>query len=171
MIYPLKNSVVAPLETADGTLERRRVQPMRQVAFKTIGSVSASMVQLNLAIGNAITSLIAWGFNQVNVVIAATARYLMRSLDEERFDYYTSLLSQQSELSELQLLMAARKIKEDALKGRVWTAMHTIAINKIAGALHYDCGWEPPRIHQYLREVVESIPGMVYGTGDDFESG
>jgi hypothetical protein len=169
MIHTLEARSSAPPAQQNGILGGRRVQPMRQVAFKTIGSVSASMVQMNLAIGNAIASSVAWCFNQVNAIIAATARFLMRRLDEERFDYYSSLLSQQSELGELQLLMAARKVKEDALKGRVWTTMHTIAINKIAGALHYNCGWEPPRIHQYLREVVESIPGMVYGTGDDFE--
>jgi len=153
----------------NGTLGERRTQPMRYVLFKAIGSASASIVQINLAIGNAVTSSIAWCFNQFNTVIAAVARYLMRWLDEERFDYYTSVLSQQSELGELQLLMAARKIKEDALKGRVWTTMHTIAINKIAGALHYECGWEPPRVHQYLKEIVESIPGMVYETREDFD--
>lgn len=169
MIHAFEACSTAPSTIQNGILGGRRVQPMRQVAFKTIGSVSASMVQMNLAIGNAIASSVAWCFNQVNAIIAATARFLMRRLDEERFDYYSSLLSQQSELGELQLLMAARKVKEDALKGRVWTTMHTIAINKIAGALHYNCGWEPPRIHQYLREVVESIPGMVYGAGDDFE--
>ena len=143
---------------------------MKPILFKTIGSVSASLVQLNLAIGNALASCVAWAFNSVNNGIRWVAQTLMKAIDEERYNYFSSLVSQQNELGELQLMMAANQVKEDALKGRAWTMMHTIAINRIAGALHGSYGWEPPRIHQYLRDVVESIPGMVYSAGDDFET-
>jgi hypothetical protein len=140
---------------------------MKMLLFKAVGSISASLVQLNIAIGATIASGIAWLFNGTSKVVSLIARYIMRALDAELYDYYSSVVGQQHELNELSLMMAARNVKEDAMRVKAWTTGHSIAINNIATALHHKCGWEPPRIHHYLKEVVESIPGMMYSAGDD----
>jgi hypothetical protein len=142
---------------------------MKNLLFKAIGSTSASLIQFNIGIGTAIASAIALLFNSTSKAISIAARYMMRALDAELYDYYASVVGQQHELNELNLMMAARNIKEDAMRLKAWTTAHSIAINNIAMALHRNCGWEPPRIHHYLKEVVESIPGMMYSAGDDLE--
>jgi len=141
---------------------------MKQLLFKVVGTTFATLLQLNMAIGAAIVGAIAGCFNVISDVMRFASKSLMRAIDAKQFEYFEQLAGQQEELGELHLLMAARRVKEDAMNAQVWTVGHTLAINRIAGALHANCGWEPPRIHQYLRDVVESIPGMAYGVGDDF---
>jgi len=142
---------------------------MRYTLFRLVGSSSAALVGIVLVAGNATTSAVAGVFAAISNVIRWLARVAMKALDANRFAYWESVTTQQKELGELHLLMAASQVKEDALSRRVWMPMHTVAINRIAGQLYAGCGWEPPRIHQYLREVVESIPGMQYLGGDDFQ--
>lgn len=114
---------------------------------------------------------VAFLFNSIGSIINAIGSYLMQIIDKDRYDHAKSTLSQLPELKELQLLMAASKVKDDAIKNKLWTISHTIAMNRIGNALHAQCRWEPARIHQYLKEVVESVPGMVYMGGDDFDDG
>jgi hypothetical protein len=142
---------------------------MKQLLFKTTAVVIGSLISANTSIGNAITSVVAFAFNAVNEVLRGIGKRLMGFIDSERFQHVELTTDQYSELAELNLLMAANKVKEDALRSRTWTMMHTMAINKIGSALYSNCGWDPPRIHGYLRQVIESIPGMVYCAGDDYE--
>jgi hypothetical protein len=142
---------------------------MKQLLFKTTAVVIGSLISANTSIGNAITTVVAFVFNAVNEVLRGAGKKLMNAIDSERFQHIELTTDQYSELTELNLLMAANKVKEDALRGRTWTVMHTMAMNRIGTALHNNCGWEPPRIHGYLRQVVESIPGMVYCAGDEYE--
>jgi hypothetical protein len=142
---------------------------MKQLLFKTTAVVIGSLISANTSIGNAITTVVAFVFNAVNEVLRGAGKKLMNVIDSERFQHIELTTDQYSELTELNLLMAANKVKEDALRGRTWTVMHTMAMNRIGTALHNNCGWDPPRIHGYLRQVVESIPGMVYCAGDEYE--
>jgi hypothetical protein len=141
---------------------------MKQLIFRSVATTSAAIIQLNMAVGAMVVGVVAGCFNVISSAIQFTSKSLMRAIDSKQFEYFEQLSGQEQELGELHLLMAARRVKEDAISSQVWTVGHTIAINRIAGALHANCGWEPPRIHQYLRDVVESIPGMAYGVGDDF---
>jgi hypothetical protein len=142
---------------------------MKQLLFKTTAVVIGSLISANTSIGNAITTVVAFVFNAVNEVLRGAGKRLMNTIDSERLQHVELTTDQYSELAELNLLMAANKVKEDALRGRTWTVMHTMAMNRIGTALHNNCGWDPPRIHGYLRQVVESIPGMVYCAGDEYE--
>lgn len=143
---------------------------MKQLLFKTTAIVIGSLISANTAIGNAITTVVAFVFNAANEVLRNTGKGLMNLIDSERFQHVELTTDQYSELTELNLLMAANKVKEDVLRGRAWTMMHTMAINRISTALHNNCGWDAPRIHGYMRQVVESIPGMVYCAGDEYEA-
>jgi hypothetical protein len=142
---------------------------MKQHLFKTTAVVIGSLISANTSIGNAITTVVAFFFNAVNEVLRGIGKKLMNAIDSEHFRYIELATDQSSELTELNLLMAASKVKEDALRSRTWTSMHTMAINRIGSALYSNCGWDPPRIHGYLRQVIESIPGMIYQAGDDYE--
>lgn len=142
---------------------------MKQLLFKSTVVVVGSIISVNTSIGNAIVAVIAFIFNAISEVFRVSGKWLMNRIDSERLKYIETTKDQYSELTELNLLMQVNHVKEDALRSRVWTVMHTIAMNKIGTALHNDCGWEPARIHCYLKQVIESIPGMVYSAGDEYE--
>jgi hypothetical protein len=142
---------------------------MKQLLFRGITYVIGSMISVNTSVGNMLTTFIAFAFNAINEVLRLLAKSLMNLVDTKRFEYLEATQSQYSELSELNLLMQAASVKENALSHKTWTVMHSIAINKIGAALHHNCGWEPARIHAYMRQVVESIPGLVYNGGDEYE--
>lgn len=143
---------------------------MKQFFFGNVAVTFGNLIYLNTLIGNTIVGIIGGLFGSVNFGLAWVSRKLLIAIDKNRYEYTTSTLEQRSDLIELELLKAASKVKEDAISGRVWTSSHTLALNKIGSALHLQCGWEPARIHGYLRQVVESIPGMNYYAGDEFES-
>jgi hypothetical protein len=142
---------------------------MRDLLFNAIASITGSIITANLFIGNSITSAIANIFNSFNGLIRLFAEKTLLLIDEEKFNYAKLASGQSAELNELNLLIAANKVKEDALSNKMWTMGHTIAMNRIGNALQLSCNWEPVRIHAYLKSVIESIPGMVYMSGDDFE--
>lgn len=142
---------------------------MKQLLFRSIGTTISSLISANTSIGNTIIALVALVFNAINEVLRTVGKWLMRYIDSERLEHIELAQDQYDDLTELNLLMQASRVKEDAMRSRVWTMMHTMAINKIGSALHNNCGWEPVRIHGYLRQVIESIPGMVYSSDDEYE--
>ena len=142
---------------------------MKYFLFRTIATLTAALIGLNLSIGNGLTSIIANIFNSFNSIIKYIAENILIFIDKDRYAHVSLAASQSFELNELNLLMAANKVKEDAVKNKTWTIGHTIALNKIGNALHISCRWEPARIHRYLKDLVESIPGMVYMSGGDYD--
>jgi len=137
--------------------------------FKTVATITGSLIALNLTVGNAINSTVAAIFNGANAVISWGAERLLTWIDKDRYEHASLTTNQSSELMELNLLMSANKVKEDAIASKTWTMGHTIALNRIGNALYSSCNWEPAKIHKYFRDLVESIPGMSYMSGDDFE--
>ena len=59
------------------------------------------------------------------------------------------------------------KIKEDALQRKAWTSNHSLALNELSSELYNQCNWDEQRIHQYMRGIVETIPGLSYVSNDD----
>ena len=142
---------------------------MKLFLFRTVANITGIAISANLAIGNAMTHGVAWLFNGINFIIKSIAEKVMIWIDKDRYEHATLAAKQSTELMELNLLMAANKVKEDAIAMKTWTIGHTIALNKIGTALHVSCNWEPARVHKYFRPLVESIPGMSYMSGDEFE--
>lgn len=143
---------------------------MKQFFFRNVAVTCGNLIYVNTSIGNVIVGVIGGVFGVVNWILAWTSRNLLLAIDKDRYEHAASTMEQRDDLIELELLKAVSQVKEDAISGRVWTSSHTLALNKIGSALHMQCGWEPARIHGYLRQVVESIPGMSYYGGDDFDS-
>lgn len=142
---------------------------MKSIIYAFIARSAAVVIGINTMIGNAITSVIAGGFNLASFVVASITAAILKTLDLKRYQHAALMLDQYSDLSELQLLININRVRDDALKQRAWTMMHTISINRLGTALHTQCGWPTARIHSYLKPVIESIPGMVYQAGDNYE--
>lgn len=141
---------------------------MKLFLYNNLAKTAAIVIGLNVVVGQTVTGFIGGTFNLVTHAISGVASYLLRALDADRYEHAVQTLDQRNDLTELDILMRINQVKEDALKQKMWTVMHTIAMNKLGGALHTQCGWEPARIHGYLKPVIESIPGMVYTGGDEY---
>ena len=63
---------------------------------------------------------------------------------------------------ELKLLASASQVRDHAKSMGDWTDHHSDAIEAIGEALVGELGWEEDHVHQYLREIVESIDGLEY---------
>ena len=107
-------------------------------------------------------------------ILSGTGLFLMRTIDSKRLDIYSNILASteqeeegvMSELEtqniELRLLASASQVRDHAKESGEWTNRHTEAIEAIADALVFETGWEEDSVHQYMREVVESIDGLEY---------
>lgn len=130
---------------------------MRALAFKVVSQISVWIILLFQAIGVAgarITGRIGYT--------------LMTLIDKKRLSLYEELLEPEaySELKaqdmELKLLTGASQVRDHAKSTGDWTDHHSDAIEAIGEALVGELGWEEDHVHQYLREIVESIDGLEY---------
>lgn len=142
---------------------------MRKLIFAFTSSVFSFLIFVNTSIGNFTTNLIALPFNFANAGFRFFGKFIMKAIDSERLTYIERVAEQVEELSELKLLTIINKTKEDAIRNRVWTMNHTMTIQQAGSVLYSSHNWKPARIHGYLRAVVESIPGMTYMAGGDYE--
>ena len=71
------------------------------------------------------------------------------------------VVDQAGMVHELILLNQANRVKTDALESG-WTDTHSVVIGDIRERLHIECGWTLRRVDKYMKEVVESVPGLQY---------
>lgn len=142
---------------------------MKNFLFTQVAVISAFLVGTSTSIGSFVVDLISGAFNGFNWLVRAIAVRLMMLIDVDRYSYTSRVIEQRGDLTELNVLKSITSVKESALRDKVWTMSHTAAMNQLGNALHTQCGWEPARIHYYMRGVIEQIPGLVYYGGDDFE--
>ena len=134
---------------------------MRGFAFRFVTTVSAWLINAIGAVANALLS-----------VIGRFSYALMRLIDAKTLALYEDALSPEGmgELEqqnlELRLLASAQQVRDHAKHNDDWTASHTEALNAIGQALVTEAGWEEDNVHVYLKELVESIDGLEYGTED-----
>jgi hypothetical protein len=86
-------------------------------------------------------------------------------IDSERVEHAEHVAEQYPLAMELEILGAVTAVKEDALDKKKWTEQHSMALNVLGNRLFNECDWDEERIHDYMRRVVESIPGLGYAVG------
>jgi len=107
----------------------------------------------------------------VNFVIASISYFFLRNINSQRLRYYENIVKQTQQNStnvkqqqiELDLLTSVQKLRDHAVREGDWTDNHSIALEAIGNALIQEMDWEEDLVHQYLKEVVETIPGLYYG--------
>jgi hypothetical protein len=131
---------------------------MRRFLFHSVAQV----------IGIQIT-IITWLADKSRLLLGRVGHFLMSKIDPTLLKTYESILIQSEpndELAiqqiELNLLSSASKVRDHAAETGDWTDRHSEALNAIADALVLEVMWEEDAVHQYLREVVESIDGLEY---------
>ena len=133
---------------------------MRTFLFNAVAQTSAGII---------------WFLGSINVTLlraVGNAGYLlMRLIDSQKLAVYEQLMEQsaassglQTQAMELRLLASASQVRDHARETNDWTDRHTEALNAIGDALISEAGWQEDSVHQYLKELVESIDGLEYGT-------
>lgn len=118
---------------------------------------------------NELGELLAYGietvFNFSAWLVGNVFRIVLSWIDSERINHAEHVADQHSISVELEILGAVTSVKEDALERKKWTERHSMALNFLGNRLFNECEWEEERIHDYMRRVVESIPGLGYAVG------
>lgn len=135
---------------------------MRSFLFHTV----AQLIGLQIIV-------ITWLADTSRFILGKVGHFLMNKIDPTLLKTYNSMLegdenadALQNQQTELKLLVGATQIRDHAAETGDWTERHSEAINAIGDALIVQMNWEEEAVHQYLREVVESIDGLEYGVED-----
>jgi hypothetical protein len=94
---------------------------------------------------------------------------LLFLVDKERVSHLYAATDQETFSKELEVLSAVSKIKEHAIDTDDWNESHTKAIQELSSILYNECGWNETSIHVYMKQIVESVPGLEYGVEIDDE--
>lgn len=135
---------------------------MRGFLFKSTGQVFAFLI-----------ASVQWTSNLLLKILGNIGYALMTVIDKKRLDLYEQIyqpeeVDEPNELAiqslELRLLASANQVRDHALETDDWTNKHTDAINAIAESLVFELGWTEEDVNRYMKEVVESIDGLQFGT-------
>lgn len=139
---------------------------MKNFFYNVIAHVSARLITTLDWIHSKMIFVHVFLYGLIRVSVATTGYFLMNLIDKKQTEAAEAFVENAEELKlqslELRLLAAASKVRDHAEENDDWTDEHTEAISAIGDTLLNELGWEEENIHQYLREVVESIDGLSY---------
>ena len=139
---------------------------MKNFLYSSIATVSGSQILALDWIHSKAIFLHTFFYGLIRTVMANTSLFLLNLIDREKTERAQTTLANVEGLKlqqlELRLLGAASTVRDHAEASDDWSEEHTEAISAIGDALLNEIGWEEESVHQYLREVVESIDGLVY---------
>ena len=140
---------------------------MKRVLFDALAFLGEAIIGLLENVGDLLSLGIESLFGFFVWLTANTFKAILWLVDSDRLDHAEQVADQYSMNQELEILGAVSHVKEDALQKKAWTAQHSQALNILGNRLCQECDWEEERIHDYMRRVVESIPGLGYLAGSE----
>ncbi len=140
---------------------------MRRALFSVVAYVGKAIIWFI----NESSDLLCYGISSISGflswVTANIFRFVLWILDKERVDHAEQVVDQYMINRELEILGAVSEVKQNALNAKFWSEKHSKALNILGNRLLNECEWDEERIHDYMRRVVESIPGLGYAVGSD----
>lgn len=140
---------------------------MRNFVFNAISIICYSIVRILDFFVDTTCDALDLVSRTLKAGIFAFGRLLMRLVDSKKYKEIEEQIQLQKQTSELKLLDAISKIKNHAVEIGDWTEKHSEALENLANALLEECNWKEKDIHDYLRNIVESVPGLSYGVPPD----
>jgi len=140
---------------------------MKRHLFDIVAFLGKVVIETLHNVCECLTAGIDTVFNFFVWILANLTRVILSLIDAERMDHAESVIEQYSMNRELEILGAISKVKEDAVERALWTPNHSNAMNILGNRLFRECDWETGRIHEYMKRVIESIPGLGYQVGND----
>lgn len=133
---------------------------MRESVYRFVVFTMGGLIGLLFSIRGLMLSVVGGLLGAVIAAAQVTTRSILSAIDGERYRHQEALAGQIGELSELDVLMQASRVKEDALRSGRWTLGHTIAMNRVTFMLQARFGWDQDRVVTYIKDVVKDIPGV-----------
>jgi len=140
---------------------------MKKILFDTVAFIGKGIINVLRESGELLAYGIESVFNFFVWIFAQVFRFTLWLIDKERVDHAEQVIDQFTMSRELEILGAISHVKQSALDSKVWSENHSKALNILGNRLFQECDWEEDRIHDYMRRVVESIPGLGYAVGSD----
>lgn len=140
---------------------------MKALLFKAVSVSTVGVIWLSDRLFAFVIWLLSWTSQLLRVAIANIGGFILKRGFPQQYAEVEGQIELESQQTELDLLASVSKLKEHALEIGEWTQQHSEAINAVGNALFNECDWDEDSVHQYMREVVESIPGLKYGVPDD----
>lgn len=140
---------------------------MKRVLFDAIAFAGEAFLDLLHNFGDLLSLGVESFFNLLVWLVANIFRVILWVVDSDRLNHAEQVADQYSMNQELEILGAISHVKEDALGKKTWTGQHSQALNILGNMLSQECDWEEERIHDYMRRIVESIPGLGYLVGSE----
>jgi hypothetical protein len=140
---------------------------MKKFFFDSVAFLGKAIINFFKGTGELLACGIESVFGFFSWTSAQIFRFVLWLIDKERIDHAEQVLDQFIMSRELEILGAITHVKESALSSKVWSENHSKALNILGNRLFQECDWEEDRIHDYMRRVVESIPGLGYAVGGD----
>lgn len=140
---------------------------MKITLFNAAAFLGESFIDLLQNISDLLCLGIESLFNFLVWLAANVFKVVLWIIDSDRADHAEQVADQYSMNQELEILGAIGHVKEDALERKSWTNQHSEALNVLGNRLCHECDWDEERVHDYMRRVVESIPGLGYLVGSE----
>lgn len=140
---------------------------MKKILFDAAAFLGKSFIDLLHNVGDLLSLGIGSFFNLLVWLAANIFKAILWIIDSDRANHAEQVADQYSMNQELEILGAISHVKEDALQKEAWTGQHSQALNILGNRLCHECDWDEERVHDYMRRVVESIPGLGYLVGSD----
>ena len=140
---------------------------MKAALFDALAFLGEAIIDLLENVGDLLSLGVESFFRFLIWIAANTFKVILWVVDSDRLNHAEQVADQYSMNQELEILGAISHVKEDALHKKTWTGQHSQALNILGNRLSQECDWEEERIHDYMRRVVESIPGLGYLVGSE----
>lgn len=134
---------------------------MRSLIFKLVSALGASAIRL-LIFFQGLAEVLKVAIARLSYAVMAKVDPVKIKMAEAAIEAYHKPNELEAQQTELSLLAAAAQVRDHAREIGDWTQHHSEAITAVGDALLNECYWEEASVHQYLKEIVESIDGLEY---------
>lgn len=91
-------------------------------------------------------------------VFAFCFNKLLYFIDKDRLQHGETVNEQSEELSELNILISIKEVRDHAIKIGGWNAEHEQQLNMLGNVLANTFDWEVDQVEDYLIKVIETGP-------------
>lgn len=148
---------------------------MNNILFAIIAQSGAALIWFLQTLSRGAAFAIGGISGSLIWLTANVTKILLVLINKPKYEHASCVIDQSTLTTELEILQAISRVKEDAMNRALWTNDHSIQLNNLGSRLYNECDWSEVNIHKYMRALVESIPGLSYAVpdseGDDNDDG
>tara|TARA_B100000902_G_C27221975_1_gene870168 strand:+ start:546 stop:917 length:372 start_codon:yes stop_codon:yes gene_type:complete len=83
---------------------------------------------------------------------------ILRVIDIDQFSHGQTVDEQSEELSELNILISIKKVRDNAVKTGHWNTNHQQQLETLGNVLANNFEWEVDQVEKYIYDIIETGP-------------